>query len=122
MRCTNKALQNGIIPSVPMPILSTIQKTTMRCISFGRQKKLLKKASAKRMWPPFGQKPESSSPATPTPTFVFVAIQYIFREEETMSVLDETEEIVKHIFDVLPGKSWQEYKKNFREDENDDNE
>ena len=28
-----------------------------------------------------------------------------------MSVLDETEEIVKHIFDVLPGKSWQEYKK-----------
>nr|DAW90945.1 MAG TPA: hypothetical protein [Caudoviricetes sp.] len=39
-----------------------------------------------------------------------------------MSVLDETEEIVKHIFDVLPGKSWQEYKKNFREDENDDNE
>lgn len=34
-----------------------------------------------------------------------------------MSVLDETEEIVTHVFDVLPGKSWQEYKKIFREDE-----
>lgn len=37
-----------------------------------------------------------------------------------MSVLDETEEIVKHIFDVLPGKSWQECKNNFSEDGDDD--
>lgn len=39
-----------------------------------------------------------------------------------MSDFDVMDGIVKHLFDVLPGKNWQECKNNFREDADDDDE